>query len=42
MTVFETVAHRNVDNWITIIDMMYLVDQSKPCAQIYLQKMHVA
>ena len=22
----------------TIIDMMYLVDQSKPCAQIYLHK----
>ena len=22
----------------TIIDMMYLVDQSKPCAQKYLQK----
>ena len=33
MIVFEIVVHRNVDNW-----MMYLVDQSKQCAQIYLQK----
>ena len=34
MTVFEIVVHRKD----TIIDMMYLVDQSKPWAQIYLQK----
>ena len=37
MTVFEIVFHRNVE-LDTIIDMMYLVDQSKPCVQIYLPK----
>ena len=39
MTVFEIVARHNVVIWIhVIIDMMYVVDQSKQCAQIYLQK----
>ena len=34
MTVFEIVVCHNDDNWI---QLMYLVDQSKLCAQIYLQ-----
>ena len=39
MTVFDIVVHRNVDNWIQLLTcIMYLVDQLKPCAQIYLQK----
>ena len=38
-TMFEIVVHRNVDNWIQLLTWCtYLVDQSRPCAQIYLQK----
>ena len=37
MTVFEIVAPHNVDNWIQCY-MTYVVDQSKQCAQRYLQK----
>ena len=37
MTVFEIDARHNVVNWIQLL-MMYAVDQSKQCAQIYLQK----
>ena len=38
MTGFEIVYSSQCCQLDTIIDMMYVVDQSKQCAQIYLQK----
>ena len=39
MTVFEIVAPHNVDNWIQCyMTYVLVVDQSKQCAQRYLQK----
>ena len=38
MTVFKIVARHKCCQLDTFIGMMYVVDQSKQCAQIYLQK----
>ena len=37
-TVFEIVAPYNVDNWVQLLTLRVVVDESKQCAQIHLKK----
>ena len=37
-TVFEIVAPHNVDNWVQLLTLRVVVDESKQCAQIHLKK----